>query len=247
VPSLRRETMKAAQEILLARENWSEGASLTEEESEAYDILSYGNSGDWPMPDPGKKPEGVALIGKAWGPLLAPWWEKGWEVWGLNEAPHQWSSNPPLSRYQRWFQLHPPRYLEKHYPSGIKDLENNWGEKRGIKLYMDRHYEEYPDSEPYPKEAVEKLTRRGAYHCSSMDWMLALAIREGFRKIICAGFNLVTYPLMNGEPISGRSCLEYWAGVADGREIDLEFRGPSRHLFQNLHMAVYQSDRLERG
>lgn len=230
---------REAQAVLLEKEEWTE--EWGSEELQAYYLLKNYPPHLWPKPKPGPKPEGVVIIGKAHGDLVAPWLEEGLEFWGLNEASKKEYGRPPLEHHQRWFQLHPPRYLEEHYPQGIDDLEFHWARDRGVRLYMDEAYREYPNSEPYPKEAVEALTPRGIYHCSSMDWMLALAIHENFKRIVCCGLHLVSFPVLNGEPISGRSCLEYWSGVADGRGIELEYRGPSGHMFQNLHLAVYES------
>lgn len=215
--------------------NW--GAKNTD----AFRMLGALDGLKYPKPKPDPEHGGVVLLGKAYGHMLAPWDEEGWEFWGLNLGPVRWSE-PPLEHYQRWFQLHPPRYLKVHYPEGIEELARLWGRKRGIRLYMDKHYRAYPDSERYPREEIELLTPRGYYHTSSMDWMLALAIHEGFRRIICAGFCFTTFPLTNGEPLSGRPCFEYWCGVADGHGVELQVLGPTGHLFKNTHLAVTSND-----
>lgn len=237
-----RAAFKLAQAPLLIKSDWDDADGWTGEELAAWRYLDRLPDEAWPRARPGKQPTGVAIVGKQYGPMVAPWLEKGFEFWCLNDAPVRRYGQPPIDHYQRWFQLHPPRYLKVHYPTGIEDLHATWSKPRGIRLYMDQHYPEFPDSEPYPKEAVEALTTRGWYHCSSMDWMLALAILEGFERIWCCSMNLVTFPMRNGEPLSGRACMEYWAGVADGRGVDLRFVGPRGHHFMNLHMAVYQSD-----
>lgn len=192
---------------------------------------------DLPPPDPGADPKRVALVGKGKNRYGAPWGQQGWELWGLNDrSPYE----PPIEAFTRWFQLHPPKYLRVHYQEGIDDLDANWREERGVRLYMDRHYRRYPDSEPYPKDEVEALTPRGWYHASSFDWMLALAVLEGFEVIDLYGCGFTTFPYLNGEPISGRACLEYWAGVAEGRgAVVRQYSGGD--LFQVLHLARMRS------
>lgn len=192
-------------------------------------------------PKPGEHPRAVAITGKAWtgsGPV-PPWGEPGWEFWGLNERA-DW--DPPLGLYTRWFQLHPPAYLERHHPPGLDDLARVWGRERGVRLYMDRRYDAYPDSEPYPKAAVEALVPHGRYHTSSFDWMMALAVLEGFRRIALYGVELRTGPVLNGEPVSGRPCLEYWAGVAEGRGATVEVHEAATDLFRTVHLAWRSSD-----
>lgn len=196
---------------------------------------------DFPTPVPGQKPKRVALVGKAEGRLVAPWGEPGWEIWGLNDLVDR-EGHPRLGAHTRYFQLHPPHYLKVHYPDGIVDLDHNWSEKTSVPLYMDRHYKLYPDSVAYPREEVEALTARGWYHAISFDWMLALAILEGFEEVRLCGITIVTFPIMNGEPISARSAMEYWIGVAEARGIRVELDGMAGDLFRILHVAVYRSE-----
>ena len=234
------EEYETARQVLVAKTgDWDAETDFSPEEWTAFKLLRYRDPYSFPPLDVGNEPHTCVIIGKSGGNWLAPWGAEGHEFWGLNDF-HWMKGWPPLHSHTRWFQLHPPHYLRKHYPQGIDDLKENWSVEggRGVRLYMDRHYPEYPDSEPYPNAEVEALTPRGKYHTSSMDWMLGLAILEEFERILVCGVNLITFPILNGEPISGRACMEYWVGVADGRGIDLQYLGPPGHMFQNLHMAV---------
>jgi hypothetical protein len=209
---------------------------------EALDILREWPQDKWPEAVPGEAPKKVAIIGKGHYDCLAPWGEPGWELWGLNMEPGK-AGWPPVRAHTRWFQLHPPRYLRTHYPKGIDDLAHDWSEERGVPLYMDRHYEEYPDSVAYPKAEVEALwPYYGRYHTSSFDWMVALAILEGFERIELHGCEFGAYPYTLGEPISGRACLEAWLGFAAGRGTDIHV-GPQHtgELFMTVHHACYRS------
>lgn len=201
---------------------------------------------EWPVANPGPNPRRVAIVGKGIFDCVAPWGQEGFEIWGLNEAPQR-AGYPSIEAHTRWFQLHNPEYLAKHYPRGLADLDVLWRQERGLSLYMDRRYDQYPDSVAFPKEEVEALSQFGWYHTSSMDWMVALAILEGFDEIGIFGIELGSAPYTAGEPISGRACLEYWIGVANGRGIDVTI-GPQRtgELMMTVHHAVYRS-RLQYG
>ena len=242
------EDYEAARQALVVKTgDWDVKDDYTEAEFAALKLLRNRNPMDFPYVNPGDDPHTCVIVGKSGGNWLAPWGAEAHEIWGLNDW-HWIKGWPPLQAHSRWFQLHPPHYLRKHYPQGIDDLRDNWSVEDGVgvRLYMDRHYAEYPDSESYPKAEVEALTLRGKFHTSSMDWMLALAIHEGFKRILVCGVNLIQFPIMNGEPISSLACMSYWVGVADGRGVDLQYLGPQGHMFQNLHMATYQS-RLQYG
>lgn len=240
-PTYTAEDYEAARQVLVAKRGaWDNRPDYSEEEYAALNVLRNRSPDTFPLPDAGDEPHTAVIVGKSGGNWLTPWGAEGHEIWGLNDFSYL-KGWPLINAHTRWFQLHPPHYLRKHYPQGIDDLRENWSTAWGVRLIMDRHYPEYPDSEPYPKAEVEALTPRGDYHCSSMDWMIAQAILEEFKRILVCGVNLVSFPIMNGEPISSRCCLEYWVGVADGRGIELEYLGPQGHMWQNLHMATYRS------
>lgn len=207
---------------------------------DAYATLYYWPQNKWPRPKPGSAPKRVAIVGKGPSHHGAPWGQKGWELWGLNECT-PWPGYAPIEAHTRWFQLHPPRYLKKHHPDGILDLKQHWTKDRGIPCYMDRHYVRYPNSTRYPKQEVEALTPHGRYHTISFDWMVALAILEGFEEIALHACNLYTGPVMNGESLSGRASVEYWSGVAEGRGARVTTHG-NTDLFRTVHMARRVSD-----
>lgn len=211
---------------------------------EAADRLAAREDSEWPRPrrmrtDPARGT--VAIVGKGPTHVLTPYGAEGYEFWGLNDQPSH-SQYAPIQSYTRWFQLHPPHYLSVHYPKGVLDLDVWWGDPTGVTLYMDRHYSEYPDSTPYPKMEVEALVTHGEYHVSSFDWMVALAVLEGWSRIELYGCEFYTFPAtLNGEPVSARPCLEYWIGVAEGAGADVTVF-QTGDLFKNLHVAMYRSD-----
>lgn len=198
---------------------------------------------EWPRPKgPVDPSEGtVALVGKGMCRADVPWGREGYEFWGLNDPPSPGDGYAPIKCHNRWFQLHPPSYMEKHYPQGLIDLELAWSRETGVTLYMDEHYDEYPDSVPYPMEEVMELPG-GSYHTSSFDWMVALAVLEGWRRIELYGCDFHTFPtVIDGEPLSARPCLEFWLGVAAGRGAQIEVHGLG-DVFCNIHVAVHKSE-----
>ena len=231
------EDVKQSDEFLLAQPK-EKRAELKAQMDKARERRWWSGS-DWPRPNPTDVPRKVAIVGFGTTGILAPFGEEGWELWSLND-PQVRTGVPPREAFTRWFQLHPPRYLKKHYKRGMEDLFYHWGEKTGIRLYMDRHYDEYPDSEPYPKEQIDRMVPHGWFHASSFDWMLALAIHEGFEEIALYGCNFYLFPIMNREPMSGLPCLSYWCGVAEGRGIKVTVHDGG-HLFKILHFAAYES------
>lgn len=121
-------------------------------------------------------------------------------------------------RVSRWFELHRREYLSRVMPSDaflsycrfMRDLKNVvtfdfWPE-------ANRHWR------IYPVEEVEKLAPLGKWHCGSFDWMVALAILEGFETINLYGVQF----MRGGEPISAPAALAYWLGVASGRGIGIQ-------------------------
>lgn len=102
---------------------------------------------------------------------------------------------------------------------------------RTIPVYLPKRHNLVPAAAVYPRAKVEALTPHGAYHAGSFDWMVALAILEGFTHIRITGVNFAN----GGEPISARPCLEYWCGIAEGRGITVEIVGGD--CFRIFHLT----------
>lgn len=102
---------------------------------------------------------------------------------------------------------------------------------RPIPVYLPKPNKLVPKATVYPRKQVEALTPRGEYHAGSFDWLVALAILEGFTHIQITGVNFA----LGGEPISARPCLEYWIGVAEGRGIKVDVIGGD--CFRIFHLV----------
>jgi hypothetical protein len=142
------------------------------------------------------------------------------EYWGFN---HLWrvpGYEFDVDRFDRWFELHDREEFASS-PGRLTVLRGF----REIPIYMQRKWKDIPASRVFPKKQIEQLTPCGFYHMSSLDWMVAYAILEGFSDIHVHG---VDFGFIEGsEPLSARACLEYWFGVAHGRGIDATCDSPS--------------------
>jgi len=146
--------------------------------------------------------------------------DRGFELWGFNDFRDDFGPE----HADRWFQIHSLEYLEEHWPYWGNvtrpDWEDYWRNGGKILLYMQRHYDGFDTSIAFPKDEIDAMLPHGlgAYHCGSIDWLVAYAILLGATEIHAYGVNL-TY---NGEPLSSRACLEFWLGVAVGRGIAIK-------------------------
>jgi|SaaInlV_200m_DNA_2_1039689.scaffolds.fasta_scaffold04062_6 hypothetical protein len=145
---------------------------------------------------------------------------KGAEVWTVN---HAWKYDIP--KIDRLFEIHLP---EHRLTSNIITKEHDvWlSKEHDFPIYtLPSTYEKIPSSVAYPYDEIV------AEHCgnllagdkvqkvftSSFDYMLALAIHEGFKNIYIYGF------AMRGNSEYGyqRDGLAYWLGYANARGIKI--------------------------
>ncbi len=143
---------------------------------------------------------------------------KGAEVWTVN---HAWKYDIPV--IDRLFEIHAPEHRINSNPISIE--HDNWlKEKHGFPIYtLPETYEYIPSSVAYPFDEIateycgtllagDKVQR---VFTSSFDYMLALAIYEGFDEIYIYGF------AMRGDGEYGyqRDGLAYWMGYAGAKGI----------------------------
>lgn len=138
----------------------------------------------------------VAIVGLSQSSRhLAPWKSPEWELWGL-----AWDTE--RYRFHRTFEMHDRADLEKFYGDRLEA----YLEKAS---YCNRLY----TPETYPFDAVAADV--GDYWCSSIAYMLALAIHEGAEEIGVYGVS------MAGDDEYGyqKPNCEYLIGLARGRGI----------------------------
>lgn len=144
----------------------------------------------------------VAIVGLSQSTRhLAPWGNPGWELWGL-----AWDVE---RRYQfhRAFEMHDMADLKATYPNLRAYLEKI---SHCARLYT---HDEMDGAERFPFEAVEASV--GDYWCSSIGYMLSLAIHEQAEEIALFGVD------MRGDDEYGyqKPNCEYLIGLARGRGI----------------------------
>lgn len=152
----------------------------------------------------------VALVGFASSYTQAPYDDPSVEIWGLNEL---WKY---LSRWDRWFELHPRDVFAKEGDRN-QAAHEAWLMQQGDDrpIYMLQHFDDIPASIPYPLAAMTQQffpDSPGGYWTSSIAFMLALAIAEGFEWIGLYGIDLAA----DVEYMNQRAAVEYLIGVARG-------------------------------
>jgi len=161
----------------------------------------------------------VAIVGFASNWQDAPWEDKDCEIWGLNELYMNLQQIPDKARADRWFEIHNRTSPTKNRPEHIK-----WLQQCPVPLYMWQHYEDMPNSIPYPLEQVIDFTyskglrlslpdnteKKNRYITNSISYMFLLAWMEGFKEIHIYGVDLA----QNEEYYYQRPNLEYFIGAA---------------------------------
>ena len=142
------------------------------------------------------------------------------EVWGLNFA-HVF-----ISRYQRWFQVHPRNWrgdVTGNYGRG--EIHTHFLQTCAVPVYQTELDERVPTSKLYPREEVVKCLGRD-YLTSSFAYALGLALLEGVDEIRMFGCDLIT----TTEFARQRPAVEWMLGIAQGRGIKV-YVPPQAALF----------------
>lgn len=150
----------------------------------------------------------VALVGFGTNTRYhAPFNNPEFEIWGMNQA-HVFMPR----RADRWFEIH-----KDEFTPDMRDPEyETFLARCPIPVYMQRVRPGVPSSVRFP---IEKLLGEFKidYFTSSIAYMIALAIYEGFQEISLWGIDLVT----DEEYASQKPCVEWWLGVAYGRGVNI--------------------------
>jgi hypothetical protein len=167
----------------------------------------------------------VALVGFADGT------REGWrelpatvEIWTVNFA---WRYG--IERISRLFEMHRVEKLEedallsqkRHDELGGQEPfeAQHWAWLQGVRdfpVVMLAEDERIPRSEAYPLGEVELCFGREAFS-SSMDYLLALAIYEGYERIYVLGVEMGS----ETEYAYQRPNFLYWLGQAEGRGVEV--------------------------
>ena len=149
---------------------------------------------------------------------LAPWGDPSWEKWGLG-------LDQNIYQLDRVFEIHDQRMLSE-YP--------DWEQYRERLshcpfVYVQYETDQLPNGRAYPLNEVEQTTTN--YLCSSIAYMLALAIHEGAEEIGVWGVDMKAYEEYGYQ----RPNVEYLIGLAHGRGIKV-------HVAEQSPVLKFQSD-----
>jgi hypothetical protein len=137
------------------------------------------------------------------------------EMWCLNNG-HICFTEEQNKRFTGWFQIHPRSDFEANNVPVFGHLK--FLQTCGIPVYMEQVWEDIPTSVRYPRsEIVSSLGFD--YFTSSMAYMLALAIYQGYQEVRLYGIDMAA----DSEYRHERPCLEFWLGYAHARGISIIF------------------------
>lgn len=164
----------------------------------------------------------VELVGGARSTEHLPQLSAGSERWGLNGHFHR-RLGGKFDDWTRWFDIHPKSHILAKRPHAWE-----WYKAQTNPIYLIKPDPDIPTSLAYPLDQVRIL---GNQFVSSFDYMMALAILEGFDQIHVHWFRMDT-PKFEFQLSSAR----YWLGVAHGRGIPVTIHGESAlHPTQGLY------------
>lgn len=177
------------------------------------------------------KKKKVAIVGFAeTSRHMAPYSDESFEIWGLNELYMQ------IPRWTRWFQLHSREVFVDDFSDRDKEHVEHLS-KMTCPIYMCRHYEDIPNSIPFPlEEAIKYFSlcpkrkackaegkscmacrEMDAYFTNSISYMIALAIMEGFEEIHVYGVDMA----QDTEYGTQKPSCEFFIGWARGQGIEV--------------------------
>ncbi len=177
----------------------------------------------------------VAILGFTETWKLAPFDDPEFEIWGLNEL-YQF-----IPRWDRWFEIH----SRAAYEADKKRIDDHVGRLKQMTcpIYMQQHWEDIPNSVPYPLDAVSKAFPNPAgdswrpYLTNSISYMIALAILENVGEIHIYGVDM-SHDTEYGHQ---KPSCEYYVGVAQGRGIKV-YVPPQADLLKTVFLYGFEEE-----
>ena len=173
----------------------------------------------------------ICILGFAPGRELAPYDDKDFEFWGVNEM----YMSPEVKRIDVLFELHDHKWIaeSKRHKGHLKWLQ----EQRKIPILMQKAFPDIPNSLPFPRRELEE--EFGAYFTNTISWEIALAIKIGVEEIHIYGVNMAT----DIEYQSQRPSCEYYIGIARGRGIKV-YVPPEADLLKCFYSYGFEDGEL---
>lgn len=181
-----------------------------------------------------KKNKAVAMVGfSSRHRLLTPFDDPNISIWGLNRLHQQdW-----FKRGDVMFQIHPIKYLQECVGLSEGDREHyDWlTQEHPFPIYCQKKYAEFPSSVEYPIK--EMRSKFGDFYTSTLAYMMALAIDQGYNHFELYGFDMEA----ETEYKHQRDSAEYFIGLAEGMGLDVFLPQNSALLKGGLGMYAYET------
>ena len=179
----------------------------------------------------------VAILGHVETYRGAPFDDESYDIWGIN---HHYLYLPDGLRFTAWFELHDP----DHFKASPGRRRTWLRQTHDFPVYTQRAVAEEYGTEVFPHDEIEKAFARGRYQAITFSWLMALAILWEYDEVEFHGI----HSLVQGEPLSGRPCMEYWIGYAEALGIKVRIPSESDCLYNiELRGGQYAYDQPEDG
>lgn len=146
----------------------------------------------------------VAIVGFAPSRNQAPYDDREWQIWGVNELYHC----ADVKRIDVLFELHDYKWIKegKRNKDHLPALQ-----KMKTPIWMQQHFKDIPTSLPFPRKQIEDMF--GHYFTNTISWEIALALLTGAEQIGIYGVDMST----DIEYKSQRPSVEWMVGIAQGK------------------------------
>jgi hypothetical protein len=172
----------------------------------------------------------VCIVGYAENSRHLAWYDdQDCEIWGVNQLGRF------IPRADRWFQIHHNWDTPALWAKGTD--QRQWIRESPIPVYMIDCDPDLPSSVRYPLERVMAELKTHDYFTSTIAFMVALAIAEGFETIGIYGIDLI----IGREYQFEKPCVEYLLGIANERGIRIHKPDGCALLWQS-HRYGYQEE-----
>ncbi len=158
----------------------------------------------------------VQLMGGARTVVSPPIQDEGVERWGLNNLYLCLPLRARFAGWTRWFDLHTSEHIKARKGGNINCYP--WLCKQTKPIYRWAVDPDMPASVKYPLAAMQGSRAL----CSSLDWMLALAIYEQFTHIELFGWRL-SHPAYTHQ----KETAQWWIRKAQAQDIEVSVLGRS--------------------
>lgn len=173
----------------------------------------------------------VIIHGKRITPLSPKGRWPGCELWGVGRC-NTFYWHQTLMDWDRWFDLHPVERTPHH--KGIKVMRADaWSwycRQSGTRpIYLLQQHPDCPTSVSFPRGWVQETLKTSRF-TSSAEFLIALAMCEGFERIVLNGIGTRT----EADYQYAHKGILYWIGRAEGSGVEVVIDAPSVYLEPEL-------------